>query len=157
MRSFLKRLKSKKLKEIFLVIAQLIILLLHLHNFTDFKSLVFFQSNTYKNYFGVFLIFLGFIGTIKSIKDLGKNISPLPEPLKNSSLVTSGFYKWISHPIYYSCILISIGIFIRYLSWFNLFLTISLIIILKLKIIIEEEYLISKYRNYRAYRKHLKL
>ena len=157
MRKIFKKYKIKKIKEIFLVIIQLLIISLHFLNFTTFKSLVFFQSNIYKNYFGIFIIILGIVGILKSIKDLGKNISPFPEPLKNSSLVTSGFYKWIRHPIYYFSIFVSIGILIIYLSWFNLFLTISLIFILKYKIKVEEEYLKKKFANYKTYKKQLKI
>ena len=157
MRKILKKYKLKKLKEIFLVITQFIIILLHFLNFTNYKSLVFFKSNIYKNYFGIFIIIFGILGIIKSIKDLGNNISPFPEPLKNTSLVTSGFYKWISHPIYYFTMFVSIGILIIYLSWFNLFLTISLIIILKSKIKLEEEYLNNKFINYYTYKKQTKI
>ena len=50
--------------------------------------------------------------------------------------------------MYYSLILISFGFFITKLSFYHLFLTISLALIIKLKIILEEKYLNKKFKNF---------
>ena len=154
MKSFLRNFKPLK-KDYILVIFQFILITMHFFSFLIGSSQSLLSSNIYKNNIGLFLIFLGFIGLILSFKDLSKNISPFPRPLKNGSLVTFGIYKWISHPMYYSIILISIGILFYYLSFFNFFLTTILIIIFKLKIKIEEDYLKKKYKDYQNYKKDL--
>ena len=87
-----------------------------------------------------------------AIKDLGRNLSPFPRPMKNSNLVTSGIYRITRHPMYYSLIFISFGVFIIKLSIYHLFLTISLALIIKFKIILEEQYLNNKFKNYLLYK-----
>ena len=92
-----------------------------------------------------------------SIKDLGRNLSPFPRPINNSNLVTSGIYRFTRHPMYYSLIFISIGFFVIKLSIYYLFLTISLALIIKFKIALEEKYLINKYKNYLLYKNEVKV
>ena len=92
-----------------------------------------------------------------SIKDLGRNLSPFPRPINNSNLVTTGIYRFMRHPMYYSLIFISIGFFIIKLSIYHLFLTISLALIIKFKIALEEKYLMNKFKNYLLYKNEVKL
>ena len=91
-----------------------------------------------------------------AIKDLGRNLSPFPRPLANSSLITSGIYKFIRHPMYYSLILISFGVFLTKLTFYYLSLTISLALIIKFKIYLEDQYLNIKFKNYSLYKKRVR-
>ena len=91
-----------------------------------------------------------------AIKDLGRNLSPFPRPLANSNLVTSGIYRFTRHPMYYSLIFISFGFFIIKLSIYYLFLTLSLALIIKFKITLEEKYLKNKFENYLLYKNEVK-
>ena len=91
-----------------------------------------------------------------SIKDLGKNLSPFPRPINNSNLVTTGIYRLTRHPMYYSLVFISFGIFITKLSIYYLFLLISLSLIIKFKIALEEQYLNNKFKNYLIYKNEVK-
>ena len=91
-----------------------------------------------------------------AIKDLGRNLSPFPRPIKNSNLVTTGIYQFTRHPMYYSLIFISFGVFITKLSIYYLFLFISLGLIIKYKIVLEEQYLNNKYKNYLVYKNEVK-
>ena len=93
---------------------------------------------------------------IMAIKDLGSNLSPLPRPLPNANLITSGIYRFMRHPMYFSLILISFGLFITKLSLYHLGLTISLALIIKFKIILEEKYLNKKFKNYFLYSNKVK-
>ena len=86
-----------------------------------------------------------------AIKDLGNNLSPFPKPIVNGKLITTGIYSLIRHPMYYSLLLVSFGFFITKLSFYHLCLTISLALIIKLKIILEEKYLNKKFKNYFIY------
>ena len=92
-----------------------------------------------------------------SIKDLGRNLSPFPRPTNNCNLVTTGIYRFTRHPMYYSLIFISIGVFIIKLSIYYLFLTISLALIIKFKISLEEKYLMKKFKNYLLYKNEVKV
>ena len=147
----------QKRKEIIFIAIPFIIIALNFLNFTGLVSTGFLSSNIYKNYFGIIIILTGFIGIIISINYLGKNISPFPNPLKNRTLFNSGLYKWISNPMYYSAILFSIRIFVRYLIILNLVLKDFLIILFKFKIKIEEEYLEKKYKGYQIYNRSIKI
>jgi protein-S-isoprenylcysteine O-methyltransferase Ste14 len=109
------------------------------------------QVNFIFSFVGFLLIIISTIVMLISIKDLGSNLSPFPRPIVNGNLTTSGIYSFIRHPMYYSLILISFGFFITKLSFYHLFLTISLALIIKLKIILEEKYLNKKFKNYFIY------
>ena len=91
-----------------------------------------------------------------AIKDLGRNLSPFPRPINNSNLVTTGIYRFTRHPMYYSLIFISLGLFIINLSIYYLFLSISLSLIIKFKISLEEQYLNNKFKNYLLYKNEVK-
>ena len=91
-----------------------------------------------------------------AIKSLGSNLSPFPRPIANGKLVTSGIYRFLRHPMYYSLILISLGVFIINLSFYNLFLTLTLTLVIKFKIILEEQYLNKKFKNYLFYKDKVK-
>ena len=106
---------------------------------------------------GILIIIIALIIMLVAIKDLGRNLSPFPRPKKNSNLVTKGIYRYTRHPMYYSLIVISIGVFIIKLSIYYLFLTISLALILKLKIVLEEKYLMNKFKNYLLYKNEVKV
>jgi len=91
-----------------------------------------------------------------AIKDLGRNLSPFPRPINNSNLVTTGIYRLMRHPMYYSLIFISFGVFLIKLSIYYLFLSISLSLIIKLKIALEEQYLNNKFKNYLLYKNEVR-
>ena len=102
------------------------------------------------------IIIIGSIILLVAIKDLVRNLSPLPRPINNSNLVTSGIYRFTRHPMYYSLIFISFGVFITKLSIYYLFLTISLALVMKFKIALEEQYLNNKHNNYLIYKNEVK-
>ena len=105
---------------------------------------------------GLIFIIIGSIIILFAIKDLGSNLSPLPRPIANGNLITSGVYRFTRHPMYYSLILISLGVFTIKLSFYYLFLTISLTLLIKFKIILEEQYLNNKFKNYLFYKDKVK-
>ena len=137
--------------EFFLVILQFLIIILHFIQLEFLPKKEIMQVNFFFSFVGFLLIISSTIVMLISIKDLGRNLSPFPRPIVNGNLTTSGIYSFIRHPMYYSLILISFGFFITKLSFYHLFLTISLALIIKLKIILEEKYLNKKFKNYFIY------
>ena len=105
---------------------------------------------------GFLIIIIAFIILLVAIKDLGRNLSPFPRPINNSNLVTTGIYRFTRHPMYYSLIFISFGVFITKLSIYYLFLSISLGLIIKFKIALEEQHLNNKFKNYLLYKNEVK-
>ena len=143
--------------DLLLVFLQLFIISLHFFQWEFLPQKQIIQENPFSYFLGILIIIIAFIIMLVSIKDLGRNLSPFPRPIKNSNLVTTGIYRFTRHPMYFSLIFISIGVFIIKLSVYYLFLTISLTLIIKLKIALEEKYLMNKFKNYLLYKNEVKV
>ena len=146
----------KASNEIVLVILQFLIISLHFINLEFLPNIKIIKSNYIFNFLGFIIIIIASMIMLFAIKDLGRNLSPFPRPINNGKLITSGIYSFCRHPMYYSLILISLGVFIIKLSFYYLCLSISLILIIKLKIILEEQYLKNKFKNYFFYKDKVK-
>ena len=150
----LKVLKSAY--EIILVFLQFFIISLHFFQWEFIPQKQIIQVSTLSYLLGFLIIIIAFIILLIAIKDLGRNLSPFPRPINNSNLVTTGIYRFTRHPMYYSLIFISFGVFITKLSIYYLFLSISLGLIIKFKIALEEQYLNNKFKNYLLYKNEVK-
>ena len=142
--------------ELILVFFQFFIISLHFFQWEFIPQKKIIQASPFSYFLGILIIIISFIIMLVSIKDLGSNLSPFPRPINNSNLVTSGIYRFTRHPMYYSLIFISIGVFIIKLSFYYLFLTISLALIIKFKIALVEQYLNNKFKNYLLYKNEVK-
>jgi len=142
--------------DLMLVFLQFLIIILHFFQLEFLPQKQIIQASALSYFLGISIILIAFIIILVSIKDLGRNLSPFPRPINNSNLVTTGIYRFTLHPMYYSLIFISIGVFIIKLSIYYLFLTISLALIIKFKIALEEKYLINKFKNYSLYKNEVK-
>ena len=142
--------------EIILVFLQFFIISLHFFQWEFIPQKQIIQVSAFFYLVGFLIIIIAFIILLVAIKDLGRNLSPYPRPIKNSNLVTNGIYRFTRHPMYYSLIFISFGVFITKLSIYYLFLLISLGLIIKFKIALEEQYLNNKFKNYLLYKNEVK-
>ncbi len=142
--------------EIILVFLQFFIISLHFFKWEFIPEKQIIQVTPLSYFVGFLIIIIAFIILFVAIKDLGRNLSPFPRPIKNSNLVTKGIYRFTRHPMYYSLIFISFGVFITKLSIYYLFLSTSLILIIKFKIALEEQYLKNKFKNYLFYKNEVK-
>ena len=142
--------------EIILVFLQFFFISLHFFKWEFIPQKQIIQVSPFSIFVGYLIFIIAFIILIVAIRDLGKNLSPFPRPINNSKLVTKGIYRFTRHPMYYSLIFISFGVFITKLSIYYLFLSISLGLIIKLKIALEEQYLNNKFKNYFLYKNEVK-
>ena len=142
--------------EVILVFLQFFIIILHFYQLEFVSQKQIIQVSPFSYLFGILIIIISSIIMLFAIKDLGRNISPFPKPLKNSKLVTTGIYRFARHPMYYSLLFISFGVFIIKLSTYYLFLSISLFLVIKLKIALEEKFLNKKFKNYFLYKNEVK-
>ena len=142
--------------EIILVFLQFFIISLHFFQWEFIPQKQIIQVSPLSYLMGFLIIIIALIILLVAIKDLGRNLSPFPKPIKNSNLVTTGIYRYTRHPMYYSLIFISFGVFIIKLSIYYLFLSISLGLIIKFKIALEEQYLKNKFKNYLLYKNEVK-
>ena len=142
--------------ELILVFLQFFIISLHFFQWEFIPQKQIIQVSNLSYLVGFLIIIIAFTMMVVAIKDLGKNLSPFPRPINNSNLVTTGIYRFMRHPMYYSLIFISFGVFITKLSIYYLFLSISLSLIIKFKIALEEQYLNNKFKNYLLYKNEVK-
>lgn len=142
--------------EIILVFLQLFIISLHFFQWEFIPQKQLIQVTPFSYFVGFLIIIVALIILLVAIKDLGRNLSPFPRPINNGNLVTTGIYRFTRHPMYYSLIFISFGVFITKLSIYYLFLSTSLVLIIKFKIVLEEQYLNNKFKNYLLYKKEVK-
>ena len=142
--------------EIILVFLQFFIISLHFFKWEFIPQKQIIQVSPLSYLVGFLIIISALIILLVAIKDLGRNLSPFPRPINNSNLVTKGIYRFTRHPMYYSLIFISFGFFIIKLSIYYLFLLISLGLIIKSMIALEEHYLKNKFKNYLLYKNEVK-
>ena len=146
----------KVVYELILVFLQFFIIFLHFFQLELLPNKQIIQINNISYFLGILIIIIASIFILIAIKDLGRNLSPFPKPKANSNLVTSGIYRFMRHPMYYSLIIISFGVFLTKLSIYHLCLTITLALLIKFKIILEEQYLKNKFKNYFLYKNVVK-
>ena len=142
--------------DLLLVFLQFFIICLHFFQLEFLPQIKIIQASPFSYFLGILIIIIAFIILLVAIKDLGRNLSPFPRPINNSNLVTKGIYRFTRHPMYYSLIFISFGVFIIKLSIYYLCLSISLGLIIKFKIALEEQYLNNKFKNYLLYKNEVK-
>ena len=142
--------------DLMLVFLQFFIISLHFFQWEFLPQKQIIQSSPFSYFLGILIIIIAFIILLVAIKDLGRNLSPFPRPINNSNLVTRGIYRFTRHPMYYSLIFISFGVFITKLSLYYLFLSTSLSLIIKFKIALEEQYLENKFKNYLIYKNEVR-
>jgi len=106
--------------------------------------------------------FAGFVGLggslllLKGFLDLGSNLTPLPYPREDGSLVQSGIYGVVRHPIYSGLILTALSWTLFQISLSHLIGTAILFIFLNAKASREEAWLTQKYSDYSAYQQRVK-
>ena len=156
MTKFQLKVSLKVAYEIILVFLQFFIIMLHFFKWELIPQKQIVQVSPLSYLIGILIIIIALIIMLVAIKDLGVNLSPFPRPIANSNLVTKGIYRFTRHPMYYSLIFISFGVFIIKLSIYYLFLSISLALIIKFKIALEEQFLNNKFKNYLLYKNQVK-
>ena len=156
MTKFQLKIILKAAYEMTLVFLQFFIISLHFFKWEFIPEKQIIQVTPFSYFVGFLIIIIALIILLVAIKDLGRNLSPFPRPINNSNLVTKGIYRFTRHPMYYSLIFISFGVFITKLSIYYLFLSTTLILIIKFKIALEEQYLKNKFKSYLLYKNVVK-
>ena len=156
MTKFQLKIFLKAAYEMILVFLQFFIISLHIFKWEFIPEKQIIKVTPFSYFVGFLIIIIAFIILLLAIKDLGRNLSPFPRPINKSNLVTKGVYRFTRHPMYYSLIFISFGVFITKLSIYYLFLSTGLILIIKFKIALEEQYLKNKFKNYLVYKNEVK-
>jgi protein-S-isoprenylcysteine O-methyltransferase Ste14 len=100
---------------------------------------------------GIVLI-LGGLGLVaRAATDLQHNLTPLPRPRDGATLVTSGAYRFVRHPIYGGVLLAAIGWSLAWASIPSLVLSGGLLLFFDLKARREEVWLRAELSGYDGY------
>jgi protein-S-isoprenylcysteine O-methyltransferase Ste14 len=95
---------------------------------------------------------LGAVGLL----NLGRNLTPLPHPKDDATLVQSGAYAIVRHPIYSGLILGALGWALVVASWLTLAYAVILFMFFDIKSRREERWLAGKFADYAAYQRRVR-
>lgn len=104
---------------------------------------------------GIFVI-LGLAFAILGSVGLGRNLSPFPKPKDTSSLVETGVFAIVRHPIYTGITLCAVGWSLVSHSVAAFVAALALLAFFDFKARREERWLQAKFSNYEAYRARVK-
>lgn len=101
---------------------------------------------------GAVLLLVGAILMICGLVSLGRNFAFAVVPKKNSTLVTTGLYGWVRHPLYTAFLVEAVGISLLMANWFVAATAGSLLTLLVYRTRQEEDELIERFGDeYRTY------
>ncbi|HSB02381.1 MAG TPA: isoprenylcysteine carboxylmethyltransferase family protein [Anaerolineales bacterium] len=104
---------------------------------------------------GSFLLLAGVLLFISAIFRLGPNLTPVPYPKEQGTLIETGPYRLVRHPIYSGVILGVFGWAFLAHGWITLGYAIVILVFLDIKSRREEQWLREKFLDYAAYKKHV--
>lgn len=119
--------------------------------FTPFFK-ISFQSLIFLKYPGAVISIMGFLIILIAIIQLNKNLTPFPTPKEGGSLIKTGLYKYIRHPIYTGIFLATIGLGLFNNSLWQICIAVTLLILFYFKSSYEESLLTEKYAEYKKYK-----
>ncbi len=107
-------------------------------------------------YGGGALLFTGILLAATGSVNLGRNLTPLPIPKKHATLIVTGVYRLVRHPIYSGIILMAFGWGMWLNSWLTAGYALLLFFFFDVKSRYEERLLLEKFPEYAAYRKRVR-
>ena len=104
---------------------------------------------------GSVFLFLGGLLFLSGILRLGANLSALPYPKSESTLVGTGPYRIVRHPMYSGAIWIAVGWALVIHSWLAVGTAVVIFFFFDLKSRREEAWLKEKFSGYAAYQQRV--
>lgn len=105
---------------------------------------------------GLPLLVAGGATLARGIADLGSNLTPLPKPKDDATLVRNGLYRYVRHPIYSGFILLGFGWATLTANGTRILLATALAAFFDAKAGREETWLLEKFPEYACYRAEVK-
>ena len=105
---------------------------------------------------GVVLLVLGTVLCGAAALHLGTNLTPLPHPKDDATLVTGGLYRLVRHPIYFGVLLLAFGWALFVQGWLTLGYAALLFVFFDIKSRKEEAWLMARFPEYAAYRRRVR-
>ncbi|WP_159467037.1 isoprenylcysteine carboxylmethyltransferase family protein [Dyadobacter sp. 3J3] len=136
-------------KDLIFVSVQLVLFCLFIF-LPDFYALHFSKK---LKLVGLIFSFAGLLVCLISIYQLRKSLTPFPSPVRNGTLVNTGLFKYVRHPIYSGILVCLTGYGLFSESVTRLMLVVMLLLLFYYKSRYEEKMLLSVYSGYHEYRK----
>ncbi|ATE62020.1 methyltransferase family protein [Thauera sinica] len=105
---------------------------------------------------GIGLLVLGAAICAAAALHLGSNLTPLPHPRDDATLVTTGLYRYVRHPIYCGVLLLAFGWALFVQGWLTLAYAALLFAFFDLKSRREETWLMARFPDYADYRRRVR-
>jgi len=103
---------------------------------------------------GAILVVTGLGMALLSYRALGRNFRIYAAPRRSGTLVQSGIYAWVRHPMYTGVIIMFAGYWLFWGSLLSIPLWLAFSILYVVKAAKEEQVLIERFPEYEEYRKH---
>lgn len=104
---------------------------------------------------GGILLLMGGLLTLAGIFRLGANLTAVPYPKEQSTLIETGPYALVRHPIYSGVILMAFGGAFWVHGWLTIGYAVILLVFFDIKSRREEQWLKEKFSGYAAYQKRV--
>lgn len=105
---------------------------------------------------GLTLVAIGGLIAAAAALKLGPNLTPLPHPKDDSTLVDSGLYGLVRHPIYCGLILAAFGWALCVQGWLTMAWAVVLLVFFDIKSRREEAWLLARFPAYADYRRRVR-
>jgi protein-S-isoprenylcysteine O-methyltransferase Ste14 len=105
---------------------------------------------------GACLLVTGILLAVYGTFSLGSNLTPLPHPKDDSTLIVSGAYRLVRHPIYSGITFMAFGWSLWLNSWLTVGYTLLILGFFDLKSRFEERLLTQRFQEYAAYQKRVR-
>jgi protein-S-isoprenylcysteine O-methyltransferase Ste14 len=93
---------------------------------------------------------------LAAVARLGRRLTPLPYPKPGGTLIQSGPYAIVRHPIYTGGLLVAFGWALAVRGWLTLGCAVALFLLLDVKSRREERWLVERHPEYRDYQRHVR-
>jgi protein-S-isoprenylcysteine O-methyltransferase Ste14 len=105
---------------------------------------------------GGIILLAGVLLLAVAIFRLGSNLTPVPYPKDQGTLIETGPYRLVRHPMYCGGMLIAFGWSLLVHGWLTLGYAILMLVFFDVKSRREEKWLKAKYPGYEAYQKRVR-
>ena len=105
---------------------------------------------------GVTLFLIGGLLFAAEVFKLGPNFTPVPFPKSEATLVETGPYGFVRHPMYSGAVLAALGWALWVHGWLTISYAVALFLFFDIKSRREEKWLIEKFSGYESYQRRVR-
>ncbi len=105
---------------------------------------------------GVALCLMGGLLFAAAVFNLGSNFTAVPFPKDDATLVDTGAYRFVRHPMYSGAVMAALGWALLVHGWLTIGYAAGLFLFFDIKSRREERWLIEKFSGYESYRRRVR-